>query len=314
MSPSQADPRILLIHDDRPGHRSQLAGMESGLQSLCASQITWKHYKAPIDRPLRADIIIGAGRRTHRSVLKHAKTMNAMSVSIMKPGHAIRRFDALICPTHDYLKESKYILNTCGAINTLSTHARQTDAAQSKQGLILLGGPSKHFVWDQASILDQVQSITEDSTLDHWTLCDSPRSTTKLRDAIEKLSKRAPHLSYAPYESTSKTALEQLMLSSRECWVSPDSVSMIYESLSAGCATGSLHLKPKIRLSRNRVLGGLQELVENQTITSYDDWERGRLLQLPHKRFNEAKRAANWLLERYRDWREYTATGGTPRQ
>jgi len=103
-------------------------------------------------------------------------------------------------------------------------------------------------------------------------------------------------------------------LSSRECWVSPDSVSMIYESLSAGCATGSLHLKPKIRLSRNRVLGGLQELVENQTITSYDDWERGRLLQLPHKRFNEAKRAANWLLERYRDWREYTATGGTPRQ
>ena len=83
---------------------------------------------------------------------------------------------------------------------------------------------------------------------------------------------------------------------SAQAWVTEDSVSMVYESLTAGAATGLLAVP---RLGETRITAGVAELQREGFVTTFADWQRDGALHAPPGRLAEADRIAEIVLSRW---------------
>ena len=90
-------------------------------------------------------------------------------------------------------------------------------------------------------------------------------------------------------------AMEQVARSAR-AWVTEDSVSMVYESLTAGAATGLLAVP---RLGETRITAGVAELQRAGFVTPFADWQRTGRLSTSPERLAEADRVAEVVLARF---------------
>ena len=81
-----------------------------------------------------------------------------------------------------------------------------------------------------------------------------------------------------------------------QAWATADSVSMVYEALTAGAAVGILDV-PRKRASR--ISRGLDRLAADGWVTSVVDWQQRPPLHRPPGVFNEAERCARWIVERW---------------
>ncbi|MDQ7073529.1 MAG: ELM1/GtrOC1 family putative glycosyltransferase [Gammaproteobacteria bacterium] len=79
-----------------------------------------------------------------------------------------------------------------------------------------------------------------------------------------------------------------------QIWISPDSVSMVYEAVTSGAAIGCLHLQAT--KTNNRIVSGINELINKGMITPFNQWQKTRLVSPPSHQLNEAQRAADWIL------------------
>jgi len=99
-----------------------------------------------------------------------------------------------------------------------------------------------------------------------------------------------------PRETTSSTALTEHLLAAEEVWVTADSISMVFEAVTAGARVGLL---PAPVLDRTGgPVRGLEMLVQEGCVTPYAVWlQQGR--QLPAaRRLHETARCAELVLER----------------
>jgi len=76
-------------------------------------------------------------------------------VVLMKPSLPLRCFDLCIVPEHDNVAPRANVLSTLGPLNVIEPAAQKLE----RQGLILLGGPSKHHRWSDRKMLDCIESI-----------------------------------------------------------------------------------------------------------------------------------------------------------
>ena len=79
-------------------------------------------------------------------------------------------------------------------------------------------------------------------------------------------------------------------------WVTEDSVSMMYEALTAAVPVGLLSVPP---LRRDRIVRGVDALVASGNVMRFDDWCRGRPLPRPVEVFDEANRVAAHVARRW---------------
>jgi mitochondrial fission protein ELM1 len=106
-----------------------------------------------------------------------------------------------------------------------------------------------------------------------------------------------------PHTATGPGWLEQALAESGQVWVTEDSVSMLYEALTAGAGVGLLRLpEPK----DTRVRRGVQKLIENGWVKSFEAWQPGQTLPPPTQAFNEAERIASLIVEK---WLNQSAAG-----
>jgi hypothetical protein len=75
-------------------------------------------------------------------------------------------------------------------------------------------------------------------------------------------------------------------------WVSSDSVSMIYEALTAGAAVGVIDVPAR---RRDRITAIAGELATRGTVTLYEDWGNGTALTA-RAPLAEARRCADLIL------------------
>lgn len=298
--------KVWLIKDGKKGHENQLEGLLSRLEahrSLEAQVFTPKmlHKGKPKnaeDLLFIPNIVMGAGHATHRSLLKVAKTYQAFSVVLMKPSLPLKLFDTVICPRHDGLKESTRVLNTLGAVNKLPPPGLETLKKKSG-GTILIGGPSKHYQWNSEKLIDQIHSLCEKELSTPWTLYDSPRTPADFHGLLEQ--SMPDNLSLMPTADATTEDLQKALLASATCWVSPDSVSMLYEALTAGCDTAIFNLKANSSRRKSRILKGLEYLISKQAIGTWSQWQKDTRVPNNVLGLWEADRAACWLLERYEE-------------
>lgn len=292
--------------DHKAGHRTQLLGLEKALASRSSLDrppafgtfdshwLSIEHGWSEVWRQWRTrtlptpDWVIGAGRLTHLPALVLKWRFRSRALVLSKPAWPFAFFDLLALPRHDGIKARDTVLLTEGSLNPVLP---ATDA-DPHAGLLLIGGPSPHFDWDGDALIQQISNVVTRQADLHWTLTTSRRTPTEFLAKLSQL--QLPRITLLSVDDTQPGWVAEQLQRCATVWVSEDSVSMVYESLSAGARVGLFEMP---RRGRNRVALGVDSLVERQFLTRYQDYlECGYSTSEHPQPLQEAGRVADWML------------------
>lgn len=295
--------------DGKAGHENQTRGLLAALaqrQPLDARWINVPAYASVLSSLMTRrflpgvglpppTILIGAGHRTHLPMLAARRAHGGRSIVLMKPSLPRAWFDLCVIPEHDIkpgraTEISSNVLLTRGALNGM-----QTGTKNSKSGLVLIGGPSRHYGWQEKELAARVQAIVQREATTHWTLTTSRRTPTSTTTRLQTLA--FGNLTVVPVQATGPGWLAEKLAQTAWVWATEDSVSMVYEALTAGCATGVLPVPRRRRVGK--IARGIAGLADDNLITHFSDWQKDKPLSGPATPFNEAARVANWIIEKW---------------
>lgn len=293
---------IWRFSDGKRGHDNQSLGLAEALGRLAPCQvetlpvargwlcaISWLIGRFPPGNKLsRPDLIIGAGHGTHWPMLAARRAHGGRIAVLMRPSLPLSWFDWAIVPAHDGLPESPSVLLTQGPINRVLPGS----ARKEQQGLMLIGGPSAEYGWNETALLKQIHLIALHRPETQWQLTTSRRTPAGFLADLGKLG--LGNVNAVEHDEVDAGWLPEQLAQAAQVWVTPDSASMVYEALTSGAAVGCFELpyaKP------GRVARGLEKLVRDHRLTSFPDWERSGKLQSNEQPLNEAERCARQLLQ-----------------
>jgi len=270
---------IVYVSDGKAGHRSQALGLFQAMQRQQANA-TFEEVSIndlPIISLIKAlfssktsllqqapDFIFGVGSHTHFRVWLLGKVFKkANTVILMKPNLPIAWFDYAVIPEHDGILSNERVIVTRGALNPIRNENRH----QAGRILIALGGSSKRHQWNHEKVLLSVQKIVECNSNSGIILTTSRRTPVGFTDILKQQS-FAKRLQICPVEQTPQGWIFEEMQKAEAVWVTEDSVSMIYEALTAGCRVGVIAMD---RLKQDRITNSVDILLEKKLIANVFD-------------------------------------------
>lgn len=290
---------VWIISDGKPGHLNQSLGLAEALARAAPTEVFTVHalprYRAWLAALLKRfpgsdfpapDLILGAGHATHATLLAAGRAFNSRTVVLMNPTLPRSWFDLCIIPQHDAVAADERILLTKGALNRV----RPSAAHDPDRGLLLMGGVSPHFDWDNDALALQIKSILARTPDTRWTLTTSRRTPPGFLSELPA----APNLTVMSHTDTAPGWLSEELARCGTVWVTPDSASMVFEALTAGADVGvfDLPVRPKSRVGR-----AIAHLADAQRITRFVTWCAGGTLHRNLHPLAEADRCAHWILE-----------------
>lgn len=272
---------IWRLTDGKPGHEKQSLGLVSALRKKTVVDcydipvkpdvFAWINYIASLwpqgNRLPRPDYIIGAGHHTHLHILAAKRAFGGQSIVLMKPSVSASLFDYALIPSHDAYKGLGNVIETRGVLNPMQSKGEH----DSKHVLLLIGGPSKHYGWQNSKVIDQVRSLVTQQPEKQFTLTTSRRTP---KDFVLALSEtNMPRLTIVPVEETGNGWVEKQLAKAGSAWITEDSVSMVYEALTAQVAVGLMSVD---KLKESRVAKGVMQLIKNNMVVRFD--QQGKYL------------------------------------
>ncbi len=288
--------------DGRRGHENQTRGLVQALAARCPTEVHdldapssrqavawWMIGRFPPGEGLPSpDLILGAGHATHLPMLAARRVRGGRAVVLMKPSLPVRWFDLVVAPRHDALTGPN-VIRTLGALNPVRPGEKQAGT-----GLLLVGGPSRHVEWHSEAVLDQVREIVRATPGTQWRLVTSRRTPPGFA-AVARALFPDGRLEVVEPHAVDADWLPAALAAAPVAWVTADSVSMLYESLSAGAATGLVEVPAR---GRSRLQQGVADLMREGRVISFSAWRAGVPLQ-PGPPLAEADRVAGEVLRRY---------------
>jgi mitochondrial fission protein ELM1 len=286
--------------DGRSGHENQVKGLTeaisrnqsvdvfdvrvssdlSGLKSVLPGRL---NFGCLLPSP---DVLIGAGHSTHLPMLASKRRFGGQTIVIMKPSLPLALFDLCLIPAHDRLiLPARNVIRTEGALNRIRPSTRQDD----NRTMMLIGGPSRHFYWSDSSIVKQIQTVICNSQ-QQWTITTSERTPASF---LRLWDKTLPNIPIMNGRDCSSDWLPGQLAQSGTVWVTCDSMSMIYEALTAGARVGLLELQP---LAAGRISANIDRLARNSLATPWSRWMEGHPLTAFRPWFSESDRCSHAVL------------------
>lgn len=136
-------------------------------------------------------------------------------------------------------------------------------------------------------MLLQLQRLKDALPAVHWTLTTSRRTPDEFYASTQSLADA--RFTVIPVDNTDTAWLKRQYAQSGTIWVSEDSVSMIYESLSSGARVGVLSVPRK---SQSRVSQGVDELLEKEQLINLEQLNSKGMMPNHQAEFCEANRIA----------------------
>lgn len=309
--------KIVVFTDDRPGHEKQSLGIVRALESQTVVETINIHvkktgavknfinilnfflgiYSCRDNRFVDVDLFLGTGRHTHIPLLIAQKMYGGRAVCCMTPGLLLRsKFDLCFVPSHDSVKQNKNIVYTLGAPNGLCDHKRHNQEI----GLVLIGGVSPKQRWSTQRTLQHVQKLLELFPEKSWRVSSSPRTPNETVVALKNLAKQSKKIEFFHYKDTESGWVEEEYHFCQEVWVTADSISMVFEALSAGCKVGLLSVDWKSATSKFQQ--NEKYLIENNFVATLEQQIHSSKECRIQKSFNEASKCALLMLEKW--WRK----------
>lgn len=292
---------IVYVSDGKAGHRSQALGLYQAMQRQHSQSLSFQEvfiqdlplfslFMAVIKKNLASmqqqpNYIIGVGSHTQLRVLMLGKVYPlAKTIILMKPNYPLTWFDYAVIPQHDGIAASEQVLITRGALNPIVNQQRH----QASRILIALGGSSKRHQWNSTKVMQALAAIVKENPASKLILTTSRRTPT---DFLKRLSteKFATQLEVFPVEETAQGWIFEQMQLAEAVWVTEDSVSMIFEALTAGCRVGLIEID---QLKQDRITHAVDQLLESQVLVKYFNLNQ---LATPIS-LNEADRVARLIL------------------
>jgi len=292
---------IWLIKDIKKGHEKQSIALIEAIKELTKTDVCSMKFK-PIwylvanmilntigrtNNFKKPDLIIGAGHATHLSIIFFKKKYGGKSIVLMKPSLPYSWFDLCFIPRHDMIKNNKTVEITNGAI----TKACNESNHNSNEGVIFVGGRSKHFNWKNIDVISQINDILISNQKLNIKISTSRRTpedfVAQLKNKIKRKVKIYSHT------NLDEGWFEQESKNSKYSWVTEDSISMIYELIGYGTQV------TPIRLERNKSLkisNEVTRLIDSKVINSYVGLKTQLLNGSPT---NEAKRCAKIVIDKW---------------
>ncbi|MEM9081476.1 MAG: ELM1/GtrOC1 family putative glycosyltransferase [Verrucomicrobiota bacterium] len=280
---------LSILSDGKLGHENQSLGLAEALAEEIDLTYQIHRPKSKIPRVEQPSAIIAAGHKTHLRLLTQSRRFKCPSILIMKPSLPTTLFTRCLAPEHDYLDANTTppnVILTKGALNRIPSQLPK----KKTQGLIMLGGYSKHFHWKLERILQAIITIVSANPHLKWLVADSRRTPPATLTAIADLDLSLQTISH---ETAPNNWLRDTLLESQIAWVTPDSTSMVFEALTAGCRLGTLPLK---RLDTKMARFHEQMATENWFSRFADQEQPGTAPILPPLRLHETSRCAKLLL------------------
>ena len=295
------------LTDGKPGHDNQSLGLVRALQDrlslqlfdvsvshgcVCSADLLRRRFSAG---ELLPDpwLMVGAGHATQLPLLLARRARGGRAVVIMSPGLPRSWYDLCIIPGHDNPAPADNILVTRGSLNTV----RRQAGLPPQHGMIMLGGPSKHHRWDHRTVVDQISRVIRFSPCRRWVLTTSRRTPPGFTRLLQRhIHSASRELAVVSWQDTTGDWLSEQLARAHCAWVTADSVSMVYEALTAGVPVGVLAVPPR---RNSRVVRGLQQLVSERQVMPFGEWAAGKPLWRPGQDFDAAERAAGWICEHW---------------
>ncbi|MEM6552389.1 MAG: ELM1/GtrOC1 family putative glycosyltransferase [Planctomycetota bacterium] len=291
---------IHIVTDGKPGHLSQSRGLAEAIARQTDAVIHEDALSGTGDGTPRSNaartLVICAGHETHARALEHARQAGGVAIALMNPGWLKRRrFDLSVIPEHDGIPASAKVELSVGTLNTV----RPATDVSPKRGLLLIGGPSKHHGWSNEGIATQLDAVIRADPSIEWTATTSRRTPEATVELLHGLSTdHDKRLGYFPPSVTPPGWVGEQLQRCGVCWVTRDSVSMVYEALTSGAAVGLLDV-PTRRGRPGRVVRGIDALVAREWVVGFDAWRNGTGLIRERPRLAEADRIAEVVLQRW---------------
>jgi mitochondrial fission protein ELM1 len=309
--------RIKAFLDGSPGHQKQTIGILKALEKLAPVNVEYKTVKPALSSyikngiayligkafrfsntstPSSFDIIIGTGTHTCLPVLIEKEKSGAKAATCMTPEpFLINKFDLCFIPFHDKPEPRQNILATIGPPNLSVYNPNKND----KKGLILVGGADKknrHYKWDTNDITKKIEKILTNNPAIQWTISSSPRTPIDASESLKKIASNRKNAIFFDYKDTPEGWVEKEYDQSRYVCLTTDSMSMIYEAITAGCIVGIIPILWKKK--NNKFQESIRYLIKNRYVVSADaiEKEQSALNDAP---LNEAARCAKEILERW---------------
>jgi uncharacterized protein len=293
---------IWRLIDGKAGHESQSLGLvhalakqthcefinirvSNGLEAIANYLSSTWGLGAGLPLP---DLIIGAGHATHLHLLAAQRAYGGKTIVLMQPTLPVALFDLCLIPEHDEYQGGGEYLQTKGVLNPIKSvgeHAKN-------QSLIMIGGPSKHCGWDTLKLIAQVYELVKHNPHIDYTLTTSRRTPKAFISAAKRI--HFPNLIVLPFEGTAKGWVAHRLAESASAWVTEDSVSMVYEALTAQVAVGLLSMPVK---HKSRVSRGVQKLINQGLVVRFDFLQTYQQKLKAVVGFVEADRCGQWILQ-----------------
>ncbi len=307
--------KIGVFFDGRPGHEKQTEGILRCLQKrLPVETVEFIIQRASITKEIgnwlryfllsnaaeqncieEFDLLIGTGSRTHIPMLSLKKRYGLPVVTCMSPSSLLLdKFDLCFVPQHDGLQRKENVFQTIGPPN-ISTAQGHHDP---KKGLVLIGGiDEKSHSWQTETLRKQLLDLFGDSTIQTWTVTTSPRTPADTEQMVFSVTGNYQHVDFFPFKETKRGWLEEQYSQNRYVWVTADSMSMVYEALSADCRVGLLPVKWKQKRSKFR--RSEEFLIEKGYVVSFESWNLDKNKWPTRGTLNEADRCAKEIIKRF---------------
>jgi hypothetical protein len=235
-------------------------------------------------------LLVGAGHATQLPMLAARRARGGRAVVLMTPALPTCLFDLCLVPGHDRPRAAPNIRGTRGSLNRVRAVMPH---GGDGHGLLLIGGTSRHYRWHSGELIGQLLHIVRYSSQRHWILATSRRTPAGFAEQVRRaVFSSTRTVEVVPWHETSPGWLQERYAAAGCVWVTADSVSMLYEALTAGLPTGVIELPPR---RNGRVVRGVRELIRSRQVTPFHDWIRGCPLRRPEQTFDEASRSADWI-------------------
>jgi uncharacterized protein len=307
----RAPPVIWRFIDGKPGHESQTAGLAAAIQRqmpVHVYSIDVRDCRCGVASLLRRrhpcrnefpppDLILACGRTTHFAALAARRACGGKLISLMNPPFPASFYDLCLVPQHDRVPTGPNVITTRGVLNPIV--AAPMNAERQGRGLVLIGGPSTHHWWNGSALISQLVEVMMAAGHIQWTLTTSRRTPPSFLTELEQKlpTANSSRLTIVPVDATPRGWVAEQLAKSDRALVTEDSVSMIYESLTAGVAVGVLTMP---RRRNSRVCRGVNQLLKDGLTVPATEIA-AKTISLNPPALQEADRCAEAILNRWFD-------------
>jgi len=300
------------VLDGRPGHEKQTLGIIDALSKRTPVKISSIHtgqgtffsrfqtfvsflfpFLATTDAELKkGSIVLCTGSKTHIKALFIKKKYNIKAYTCMNPGVIGRSlFDCSFIPVHDKVPAGTKVFLSFGAPNSCTF----LDRHEKGRALILVGGvdSSSHY-WDSGKIAKMICSVIDDQPENCWTISTSPRTPGSTLEFLKGIAASRRNVTLFDYKDTERGWVEEQYHKNEVVWVTSDSISMLYEAMSAGCQVNIFPMDWKRKKGKFRYNENL--LVNKKMVVPFGFSLPSKPTLKKDSTLNEAQRCADYIL------------------